>query len=267
MAIQYQLEYRDGFNIWHRHVMPYMPQHMHRNIEIIWLKKGHTRCTVDLIEYELNAGDLLVVFSEQLHSYIDMMGDLENYALIFLPDIPIYDSVFANMLPTCPVVHIGEDDELERIFKEAFQTTFKKNIQFIEGAKQGYTSILLSKILPRVPMQEKKLITQNVEYRLIRYCADNYNKPITLKNLADEFGYSPTYFSRIFNEKFKIGFTDFINSLRIQEAKQLLKQDKSMTEIAFACGFTSIRNFNRVFKEHAEKTPSEYKKHKTTGDK
>lgn len=262
MAIQYQLEYRDGFNIWHRYVMPYMPQHMHRNIEIIWLKKGHTRCTVDLIEYELNAGDLLVVFSEQLHSYIDVSGDLENYALIFPPDIPIYDSIFANMLPTQPTVHIGENGELERIFKEAFDTTFLKNHPFVEGAKQGYTSVLLSKILPLVPMQEKKLLTKNVEYRLIRYCAEHYNEPITLKTLADEFGYTPTYFSRIFNEKFRIGFTSFINSLRIEEAKLLLRQEQSMTEIAFNCGFTSIRNFNRVFKEMTGKTPSEYIKNK-----
>ena len=239
--------------------MPYMPQHMHRNIEIIWLKKGHTRCTVDLIEYELNAGDLVVVFSEQLHSYIDVSGDLENYALIFPPDIPVFDRVFANMLPLCPVVHIGENDELERVFKEAFDATFRKDYPFVEGTKQGYTSVLLSKILPLVPMQEKKLSTQNVEYRLIRYCAEHYNEHITLKTLANEFGYTPTYFSRIFNEKFKIGFTNFINSLRIEETKHMLKQDKSITEIAFACGFTSIRNFNKVFKEATGKTPSEYR--------
>ena len=259
MAISYQMEYRNGFNIWYRHVMPYMPQHIHRNVEIIWLKKGHTTCTVDLIEYELNAGDMLFVFSEQLHSYADSSGDLENYALLFPPDIQIYDSIFANMLPIHPIVHIGENEELERIFKEGFENTSKKEIPYVEGAKQGYTSLLLCKILPLVPMQEKKLLTQNVEYRLIRYCADHFNEPITLKTLADEFGYTPTYFSRIFNEKFKIGFTNFINSLRIEEAKILLKESKSMTEIAFSCGFSSIRNFNHAFKEHTGITPKEYR--------
>ena len=240
--------------------MPYMPQHMHRNVEIIWLKKGHTTCTVDLIEYELNAGDMLFVFSDQLHSYADATGDLENYALIFPPDIPAFSNIFTNMLPIRPIIHFGEDEEFERIFSEAFTNTYKKDYPFVEGAKQGYTSILLSKILSLVPMQEKKLLTKNVEYRLIRYCADHFNEPITLAKLADEFGYTPTYFSRIFNEKFKIGFTQFINSLRIEEAKLMLNDKKCMTEIAFSCGFGSIRNFNRAFKEATGKTPSEYKK-------
>ena len=262
MAIKYQLEYRSGCHIWHRHVMPYMPQHMHRNIEIIWLKKGHTTCTVDLIEYELNAGDMLFVFSEQLHSYVDVNEniDLENFALLFPPDIPVYDEIFANMLPTNPVIHFGEDENLEKLFLEAFSSTFKVNAPYIEGAKQGYTSLLLSKIMPHLPMQEKNILKNNFEYRLIQYCADHFNEPITLATLADEFGYTPTYFSRIFNEKFKIGFTKFINSLRIEEAKIMLKEEKSMTEIAFSCGFTSIRNFNRAFKEVTSKTPSEYRK-------
>ena len=260
MPIQYQIEYRDGFQIWYRpEKMPCMPQHMHRNVEIIYLKEGHSTCTVDLVEYDLNAGDLLFVFSDQLHSYGIPSPHPENYALLFPPDIQGFEEVFSTMLPVCPVLHGAVTEEIEAMFAAAFAACCDKSLPYPEGKKQGYISILLSMLLPLLPMQKKSVLQDNLEYKLIRYCADHYNEPITLRSIAKEFSYSPTYLSHIFNEKFRIGFTDFINSLRIEEAKELLKTAASMTEIAYACGFTSIRNFNRVFKESLGVSPKSYR--------
>ncbi len=263
MSIQYQHKLHSTYHAWYRSDnLPPITQHLHRNIEIVYLKSGSAVCTVDLVPYELNAGDILFVFSEQLHSYESSVGDPENYVLLFPPDIPIFSDLFATMLPVSPILHGAATDELDMLFRAARKANHEKSSEFAKGEVMGYIAIILAKILPQLSLQKKSDLVNKIEYQLIRYCSENYTKPIALKEIAKEFGYTPEYFSRIFNEKYKTSFTNFINSLRVEEAKKLLKRKDNITEVAFACGFSSIRNFNRVFKQKAGKTPFEYRKAK-----
>ena len=263
MPIQYQQTLHGSFHAWYRaDYLPKMPQHMHRNVEIIYLKSGSATCTVDLVTYELTAGDILFVFSEQLHSYETSVDNPENYALLFPPNIPIFADVFSTMLPLSPVLQGMASEELDALFKAAHKANHNKSSEYTKGAVMGYIAVILTKIMPSLELQPKNELANNIEYTLIRYCAENYTKPITLNEIAKKFGYTPGYFTRIFNEKYKTSFTSFINSLRVEEAKSLLKKSDNITEVAFACGFSSIRNFNRVFKQKVGKTPYEYRKAK-----
>ena len=57
-------------------------------------------------------------------------------------------------------------------------------------------------------------------------------------------------------------YKDFINQLRIERACDLLKEDVSITEVAYASGFSSVRTFNRAFFKCMDMTPRDYmKKH------
>ncbi|MBQ6614418.1 MAG: AraC family transcriptional regulator, partial [Clostridia bacterium] len=55
-------------------------------------------------------------------------------------------------------------------------------------------------------------------------------------------------------------FTKFITLMRIEDAKKMLRGNKSITDIAFDCGFGSMRSFNHIFKAETSITPSEYRK-------
>ena len=58
-------------------------------------------------------------------------------------------------------------------------------------------------------------------------------------------------------------FGKFLNNMRIEKAMTLLSaSDKTVTEIAYECGFGSLRSFNRVFMAFAGKTPTAFKKEK-----
>ena len=61
-----------------------------------------------------------------------------------------------------------------------------------------------------------------------------------------------------------IGFADFVNSLRIEHACNLLEKGSNITEIAFSSGFSSIRTFNRVFLQTLGMTPRDYIRSKET---
>ena len=65
--------------------------------------------------------------------------------------------------------------------------------------------------------------------------------------------------SKVFKQLTGTGFIRYLNTIRITLASELLiRSDTPMTQIAFSCGFQNVRNFNRVFKEIAGCTPSEY---------
>lgn len=91
----------------------------------------------------------------------------------------------------------------------------------------------------------------------------NYHKSISLKNLAKMSYLSPKYFSRIFKEITGKGFNEFRIGLRIEVAKQLLREgDYNISQIAYAVGYQNPDSFMKMFKRITGSTPSEYRHRK-----
>ena len=93
---------------------------------------------------------------------------------------------------------------------------------------------------------------------VLTYCSEHYTEPLTLEILSRELHLNKYYISHIFKERMNIGFSDFVNSLRIEHACNLLEKGSNITDIAFASGFSSIRTFNRVFVQNTGMTPRDY---------
>jgi len=87
---------------------------------------------------------------------------------------------------------------------------------------------------------------------------------ITLKSLSSRLLVSPRLLSQIINDRLKVNFHDLINQYRIKEAQRILTDprsgDKSILDIAYEVGFNSKSAFNRIFKKHANLTPSWYRR-------
>ena len=93
------------------------------------------------------------------------------------------------------------------------------------------------------------------------YISEHLTDDIKLADIAEALGYEYHYFSSLFHNAFSMNFKSFINIFRFDSACKMLSDKK--TDIAFvceSCGFGSVRNFNRVFKQLSGITPSEYKK-------
>ncbi|RMA66431.1 helix-turn-helix transcriptional regulator [Ulvibacter antarcticus] len=92
----------------------------------------------------------------------------------------------------------------------------------------------------------------------------NYLNPnITLQSVADELKISKGHLSRIINSDLNISFSDYINSLRVEEAKEYLKnpdfEKYTMVAIGLEAGFSSKSTFNNTFKKLTGYTPSQFK--------
>ncbi len=91
------------------------------------------------------------------------------------------------------------------------------------------------------------------------YVSCNYNRDITLADVASYVGMSRASFCTFFKKQAGIGFVDYINQIRIEKAIELLKDKKhSITEISYSVGFSSASYFNRVFKKITGEAPSLY---------
>ena len=98
-----------------------------------------------------------------------------------------------------------------------------------------------------------------------QYLNENYSKKITLEDVAKAFYISPYYLSRTFKEGTGFNLINYLNYIRIKNAKILLDTtDKMVIDISHEVGFESTTHFDRVFKDLEGMTPLKYRKQKMT---
>jgi AraC-like DNA-binding protein len=104
---------------------------------------------------------------------------------------------------------------------------------------------------------EKQRTRMDIIYQ---YVEKHYNNNPDVNQVAEKVNLSPAAFCRYFKKQTQKTFTDFINHYRVNEAKNLLLQDRSVTEACFAAGFEQLSYFNRTFKKLTGENPSAFKK-------
>jgi AraC-like DNA-binding protein len=97
---------------------------------------------------------------------------------------------------------------------------------------------------------------------IYEYIDANYNKKPDVNIVAEKVHLTTPAFCRYFKKQTNITFTDFVNEYRIDIAKNLLLQDKNVTETCYAAGFESLSYFNKLFNKIVGVNPSEFKKNR-----
>jgi AraC-like DNA-binding protein len=95
---------------------------------------------------------------------------------------------------------------------------------------------------------------------IYEYIDANYNRKPDVNIVADKVHLTPPAFCRYFKRQTNMTFTDFVNQYRIDMAKNLLMQDKNITETCYAVGFESLSYFNKLFNKITGENPSEFKR-------
>ncbi|WP_168119885.1 helix-turn-helix domain-containing protein [Paenibacillus sp. HB172176] len=96
---------------------------------------------------------------------------------------------------------------------------------------------------------------------VVCYINTHYMQPLSLRMLADRFYVSPYYLSRFFKEATGFTFVEYMNSVRVKEAKKLLEGTNMKAGlIAKKVGFGSVTNFGRVFKSVTGHAPLFFRK-------
>ena len=96
---------------------------------------------------------------------------------------------------------------------------------------------------------------------ILEYIHRNYALPLTLSEIARNLNINAAYLGRIFSRRMNQSFSSYLAAYRISRSRELLKNDSLMiSEIAQMVGYNDVNHFYKLFKEHANMTPSAYRK-------
>lgn len=239
------------------------PHHFHKNFELIMVSKGECICTLNGRRYLLTAGQAMFVCPFQTHSF--SLGEHSEVRRITFHHhliLTVFQSINGK-IPKDPVFIISND---------LLDLTFKKINSF-----WGYETVSFPRIAPyetRIQikgllyllcgefLQTAELIQPNnsgkIAFDMVDYISKNFQKNITLSELARQYGYNSQYVSRVFNNTLGISFKKMLNMFRLEYAFAMLQDtDLPISHICFESGFQSIRSFNQECKNVFGKTPKE----------
>ncbi|OJV65174.1 MAG: hypothetical protein BGO41_01020 [Clostridiales bacterium 38-18] len=94
--------------------------------------------------------------------------------------------------------------------------------------------------------------------KIKHYIDENYQNQITLEQTATRFYISPTYLSKCFKNAYEEGFNEYLNSVRLEKAKQLILEKKlPLKEVGYLVGYVEQAHFYKKFKKYFGVTPGE----------
>ena len=242
--------------------------HLHYHVEIVYIKYGSLQAYIDSEPYLLGRGDLLVVFPNKIHRFVELTPEIEYELFIINPDIA---DEFSEKLsleePETPIIsNVDKNERIQALIKILSEAKgFSK--RYRETLMKGYTLAFFSEILDGMPLKSVKHEDSRALRAIVKYCSANFSKELSLTILENELHLSKYYISHLFGDKLGIRFNDYVNSLRISEACRLLRTtDLSITEVCGFSGFATLRTFNRAFSKQMGVSPSDYKKTKRADD-
>ena len=97
--------------------------------------------------------------------------------------------------------------------------------------------------------------------KALEFIREHYEAPISLQDAADAAEVNPAYLSYLFKQEMKIGFSNYVQELRIDCAKKLLSETNcKVKDVALRSGFGDYHYFSKTFKKFTGLSPAEYRK-------
>jgi len=218
--------------------------HIHRAFELYLQTGGVAEVVINKRTYILKAGQAVLIFPFQYHSYRAIENSVCDICIFSPGLVPSYYGN-GNFIPT------------DNLFTFAWSRKAADNPflyraiaydicgQFETGRK--YT-------------ERETLFSQDKVVSILLYVNAHYKQKCLLSDAAAAVGVDYAYISKLFKKSIGVSYNQYVNYLRVQESKRLLRStEDTITEIAFECGFFSLRVFNRKFSEIEGMTPSAYR--------
>lgn len=256
--------------------------HVHKAVELLYVKNGSYTVLLDGVEHEIEDGDLVLFCSNAIHH-------------VFTKNLPENEYYVIKISPAFFLQFSTEEEGAEYVMRFAINRKERKNIwkrEELEGtplffalqsliaehkenkyASQVAIKLKIMELLVEIlrsdsPTEEKTPHTQTAAliYNTMVYVRNHYAEDMDEQELARELGMSYSYFSRSFRRVTGMTFKQYLNRTRINQAEKMLcRGNASVSEVATRCGYNSISYFISVYKSVTGKTP--YQSLRQTGSK
>ncbi len=158
--------------------------------------------------------------------------------------------------------HINNTSELAAITNKLFATMIST-----DPFKDALTDLLFKELLIRIIQQQKFELLKEpapklngpVSY-LKKYIQDNISEKLTIEDLCRKMNRSKASLFRLFKDEFGISPMELVIQERLEKSKEMLRNQFSVKEVCYSCGFSDVNYFIRLFKTRESMTPGQYQK-------
>jgi AraC-like DNA-binding protein len=252
------------------------PLHYHEEFELNFIQnaKNARRVIGDHIE-DIDELELVLVGSNLQHAWFThhcKSNEIREITIQFHKDLFDEKLLRRNQLS---FIRTMLEKSLRGILfsKETTQQLAPRIMEL--NQKQGFDSVLeLMSILHDLSISRNMRILSDASFnnteqftynsrrieKTLEYMNHNFDKPITLNEVARLANMSDAAFSRFFKQRTGNTFIDSLTEIRLGHAsRMLIDTTQSIAEVAYHCGFNNISNFNRIFKKRKSCTPKDFR--------
>ena len=173
-------------------------------------------------------------------------GQLKNACLLVISKLQLrfYD---------LDISFLDTSGSLRKIWTKVIKSTSVNEIQ-------GLLRELILSAIDAVNEKRKNIKSQKTVDEVKKYITDNFEEPITVKDLAAELHYNPNYLNNLFKQITGSTILEYLTQYRINVAKDLLKNtDMRQADIAYRVGYKNEQYFKKLFQSSTGLAPKEYR--------
>jgi AraC-like DNA-binding protein len=241
--------------------------HWHERIELVIPRDAPFSVLADGERYEVKQGDVILIGKNKIHAFATRDGD----AGVLLAQFPYRLLLRGDTLPQdVRVVIRAEEIAADAELSAEFFALYDLLVRELDSGRDPANPFTLSLFSALYFLlmrhfavsddtgREKK--EKEDFYRVVSYVNDHFTEAVTVGSVAKALYIDRGKLSRLFSVFAGVSLTDYINSLRIARAGELIKAGRPITEAALDSGFQSVRTFHDVYRRMTGTTPRNLKK-------
>ncbi|MDZ5781967.1 GH39 family glycosyl hydrolase [Marinococcus luteus] len=249
------------------------PYHWHEDPELLFVLEGSLEIRINEKTYNLNAGDLFFINSNELH-FLHSVGQSKKPHVLVLQiksnymkqrGINVEEQQFfldAYHASSGEDVHVQRLKQLLAFILDLLINQKDSSILKIENLVLEILIILRENFAYSYQKSDEQLLEDNRLFEIMKYMNNHYaNSSLSIEEIASEFSLSPQHLSRYFKLKAGTSLKTKLDTIRMEKSLFALQTtNKAVTEIALEFGFPDTKSYYRVFRKHMQMAPGEYRR-------
>lgn len=218
--------------------------------DLTFIYKGEAVYVIDDKPHKVSAGTILYIqpgCTRSAYTFVD--NPMHSFALNLNTDN-------TSLLQLPNIRNVGLDEQLIELYLQ-FDKVWLSQDNYLKIKTNALIMLILCRI--NELHTSVSLIDKRIE-RAKEFILSNYQKDISVKLLSRSAGLNEIYFGALFKKSTGQSVNQYITSIRINKAKDLLADGNSVADTSVMCGFDNIFYFSNVFKKNVGKSPINFKK-------
>ena len=238
-------------------------KHWHRSIELFAVYEGALKFYLNEEIFPLGTGKFMLVNSNEIHS-VD--SPEPNRTIVLQIPLKTFEDYYTGE-QFIRFTHdpLPRDGQVMKLIGDIFEACEERACGYEMKAKGLYYMLLYllvteyreTDVTPDMVKWHKKLNRLSL---IADYIKENYASELSLEALAEIFGYSTTYLSRMFQKYAGINYKSYLQSIRVERAfQELANTEHTISETAMNNGFPNSKALAKAFQKKYGMLPSEYR--------